>query len=79
MKECVIGEDKQIKQLEDTNKKVLEIIEEYGGIEGDHHRCWVIDQIIRLIKGDAYENWVAEMKDGEDGPNTYEWLEGIAP
>jgi hypothetical protein len=26
-----------------------------------------------------YKNWVIEMKDGEDGPDTYGYDEGIAP
>ena len=64
---------------EGENKKALETIEHYGGIGGDHHRCWVIDQVVRAITGDDYEDWVAEMKDGEEGPNTYGWDEGIAP
>lgn len=68
-----------LEQLQAKNKKALEIIEQYGGIEGDHHRCWVIDQVARLLNGDDYERWVTEMKDGVDGPNTYGWDEGIAP
>ncbi len=26
-----------------------------------------------------YLQWVQEHNDGDDGPNTYEWDEGIAP
>lgn len=26
-----------------------------------------------------YERWVIEMKNGDDGPNTYDYDEGIAP
>jgi hypothetical protein len=57
----------------------LEIIERYGGIDGEHHKMWVIDQIARALLGDAYPQWVVDMKAGEDGPNTYDWDEGIAP
>lgn len=60
-------------------KAALVIIERYGGIEGDHHRAWVIDQVVRKLKGDAYEAWVVEMCDGVDGPNTYDWDVGIPP
>ena len=28
---------------------------------------------------EAYHKWVAECKDGEDGPNTYDYDQGIAP
>jgi hypothetical protein len=51
----------------------------YGQIGGDHHKAWVIDQMVRALTGDQYEQWVREAKDGEDGPNTYDWDEGIAP
>ena len=26
-----------------------------------------------------YEKWVKDAKSGKDGPNTYDWDEGIAP
>jgi hypothetical protein len=79
-------------------------IEQYGGIDGDHHKDWVLDQIARILKGtpviveqarwegdytewrvhtgtvtQRYLDWVVEMKNGEDGPDTYEYSEGIAP
>lgn len=73
----------------------------YGGFQGDHHRAWAIDQMVRLLTGCAYpgetldeyldqahkgrtpsvlySEWVAARKRGEDGPDTYEWDEGIPP
>ena len=81
----------------------LHFIERYGGIDGDHHKQWLIDQVARLLNGASvdivearwksgaaeyrisvgtsakYTTWVKEMKDGEDGPDTYTWEEGIAP
>jgi hypothetical protein len=60
-------------------KEALGFAESYGGIDGEHHKTWVIDQMVRALTGKRYATWVAEMKDGEDGPNTYEWNEGIAP
>ena len=64
---------------EQAIKGALEVIERYGGIDGGHHKQWVIDQVARHLLGDQYTQWVVDMKDGEDGPNTYEWDEGIAP
>ena len=26
-------------------------IEKYGGIDGDHHKQWVLDQVARILKG----------------------------
>ena len=57
----------------------LEIARNFGGIEGDHHRAWTIDQMVRALTGDGYEDWVAKANAGDDGPDTYEWGTGIAP
>lgn len=57
----------------------LKIAFEYGAYDGGHHKMWTIDQMVRALTGSDYSNWVAEFKNGEDGPETYEWDEGIAP
>lgn len=57
----------------------LDLAAKYGGIDGDHHKAWVIDQMVRALAGDRYETFVSFVCSGEDGPNTYEWNEGIAP
>ena len=51
----------------------------YGGIDGDYHKAWVIDQMVRALTGDQYGKVVAAARSGEDGPQTYDWNEGIAP
>jgi hypothetical protein len=80
----------------------LEFAED-GPTDGDHHKMWVIDQMVRALTGcplvgqtrtdvhgqsytyaiqgesEEYRAWVAGVKAGEDGPETYEWDEGIAP
>ena len=65
--------------MEDKLREALDLIERYGGIDGGHHKQWVLDQVARALLDDGYEDWVAEMKDGEDGSDTYDWDEGIAP
>jgi hypothetical protein len=52
---------------------------EFGQIDGDHHKAWVIDQMLRALTGDRYEQVITEWCEGEDGPETYSWDEGIAP
>lgn len=79
-------------------------IEMYSGIDGSHHKDWLIDQVARILKGtkvvvkvakwenghtaqrftlgeppSSYWDWVKEMEDGEDGPNTYIYNFGVAP
>ena len=58
--------------------KALQLITCYGGIDGAHHKQWLIDQVVRAL-ADNYDAWVAEWQKGEDGPNTYEWDTGVAP
>ena len=79
-------------------EKALEYAFKYGGIDGGHHKMWVIDQMVRALTGcpdieqeaawgyysvqgesEEYEEWVRRHCDGEDGPDTYEWDEGIPP
>lgn len=53
-------------------------IHQYGGIDGGHHKQWVLDQVVRCLVPN-YAEWVKEQKAGEDGPETYEWDVGIPP
>lgn len=59
--------------------QAIDFILQHGGIDGGHHKQWVLDQVLRILAGEAYEVLVEEYCDGEDDPNTYEWDEGIAP
>lgn len=60
-------------------QEAIAIAVQYGGIDGAHHKSWVIDQMVRLLAGDEYDDIVREACDGVDGPDTYEWDTGIAP
>ncbi len=68
-----------VRNMHDPVEMALEFALCYGSIEGDHHKMWVIDQMVRALTGDGYEQWIIGAKDGEDGPDTYEWTVGIAP
>lgn len=63
----------------DRCKKAIEMAVQHGGHDGDHHKTWCIDQMVRILAGDDYLRVVAEACEGEDGPNTYDWDEGIPP
>jgi hypothetical protein len=67
--------------MTDTEKvqKAIELATQYGGIDGDDHKDWVIDQIVRVLAGERYDEVIRKAKAGEDGPETYNWNEGIAP
>jgi len=89
--------------MKERIKKALEVAVEYGGIDGDHHKAWVIDQMVRELTGcptvqeegtdvhgkkytydalgesEEYQELVRTAREGEDGPETYDWETGIAP
>lgn len=62
-------------------RAALTVAFSYGQIDGAHHKTWVIDQIVRELICDEflYERALKEYMSGEDGPETYEWDQGIAP
>ena len=67
--------------MDDTQRvtAAIEIISKYGGIDGGHHKQWVLDQVMRILLHDCYDEWLATYCKGEDGPDTYSWDTGIAP
>jgi len=64
---------------EEKIQAAIDLAVKYGGIDGAHHKDWVIDQMVRVLAGEKYEEIVREACDGEDGANTYSWEVGIAP
>ncbi len=64
--------------LEERIFEALAIAFDYGQIDGAHHKTWVIDQMVRCLAAD-YDEWVANFRNGEDGPDTYSWDDGVAP
>jgi hypothetical protein len=50
----------------------------FGMIPGEHHKQWVIDQMLHAVLGDKYQEWLIRMNSipgYEDEP----WDTGIAP
>lgn len=64
----------QHENLQNTYKqrieKAVEIAEDDGQYDGEHHKIWVIDQMVRTLTSDQYEKFM------ERNP---EWDTGIAP
>lgn len=42
----------------DSASKVLELIFNYGQIDGSHHKLWVLDQIARTLTNEKYDRFV---------------------
>lgn len=64
---------------ESNVRQALDTLIRYGQIDGAHHKTWVIDQAARLLSGSYYEELIRAANNGEDGPETYTWDEGIPP
>jgi hypothetical protein len=62
-------------------QQALDCIHHYGGIDGAHHKQWLLDRVVLILSGSGakYDEWVAEFQDGDDGPQTYTWDRGVAP
>ena len=59
--------------------KALEIAFQYSQIDGEHHKAWAIDQMVRALLGDGYEAWVKNYKHDDETGDEYDWDVGIAP
>lgn len=68
-----------LKEKDKKIEKVLELIFQYGQIDGAHHKLWVIDQIVRILTGDKYKEWVEKYTYDEETGEYYTWDKGIAP
>lgn len=40
----------------------LRYIADYGAIDGDHHRAWLLDQVLRILKGTPVKLSMAEWR-----------------
>lgn len=61
-------------------EEALNLAWSYGQIGGEHHKLWVIDQMVRALCGskEEYNKWV-EAYQTPDGEDYWEWDTGIAP
>lgn len=54
----------------------IRVAEDWGHAEGDHHKAWVIDQMVRALTGVDYEHWVAAYEASNEGSI---WIQGVSP
>jgi len=66
--------------LEERVAGALKVAYEYGGCDGAGHKQWVIDQMVKALTGDEYEEWVKKFNRGYTGEeDDFLWDEGRAP
>lgn len=57
----------------ERTEQAINLILEYGYIDGAHHKQWLLDQVLRVLAGERYDEMVAPVDDVDD------WDIGIAP
>lgn len=69
------------KDIEERIEKALKIAWSFGQIDGDHHKMWVIDQMVRELCGndEEYKKWVDVYEAPVGYEDCYKWDTGIAP
>lgn len=81
--ECEICYENSKRSLTDREVRIKEFIENWGMVDGAHHKQWVIDQIMRILLDTEYDKWLIGYQeyteDDDGGYNEYEWDEGVAP
>jgi hypothetical protein len=60
-------------------QSALTVAFNHGGTDESHHLHWVVDRMVRALTRFEYPAWVKKRKAGDEGPDTYDWDEGIAP
>ena len=70
----IAARDAQIATMRTQVETAINLAVRFGGIDGDHHKAWVIDQMVRALAGEEYENLVKDVCGG-----IYDWDVGIAP
>ena len=62
-------------------QKALDVIQQNGGVDGSHHKQWVLDQVARILTEtpEAYQVWCRSYSYDDKGEYYGEWDEGIAP
>src|SRR3954469_12591 len=77
------SEEKEVKLkiFKERIEAIKDLASRYAGIDGEHHKQWLIDQIIRVVLAGDYQDFIAEYNNfkDQDGKSYGEWDEGIAP
>ena len=67
--------------IDDRIQNALNIAWDNGTIDGDWHKMWVIDQMVRALCGseEEYNKWVMSYEEPLEDGDCYKWERGIAP
>lgn len=70
---------KENHHLKQARNKAIGIAEQYAQIDGEHHKMWVIDQMLRELLGNSYDAWLEDYNQYSEENDYAKWDCGIAP
>ena len=76
MRDCCKKIQSKLDKSDNQALLVGEKIIQYGMIDGARHKQWLLDQTLRILLGDGYQEIIDEMNSNEEFEP---WDEGIAP
>lgn len=61
--------------------EIVKQIEQYGMIDGGHHKQWLLTETLRIALGDKFDEWYNKFNayTDEDGEEYDDWDKGIPP
>lgn len=70
-----------MKNVEKLRDEAVDLILQYGMIDGSHHKQWVLDQVLRILLDTEYDGVIETFNSFTDENNELydEWDVGIAP
>lgn len=71
--------EEELERAENKIEKALTLAYNFAQIDGDHHKAWTLDQIVRALTGADYNQWINDYQQVTNGEPMYSWDEGIAP
>lgn len=70
--------EEKLKEYQEKEDKIFKLCADLVDIDGSHHKQWALVEIIKIIKGSEYEEWLEAWETDEDGEYV-ELDKGIAP
>ena len=61
-------------EFSEKEEEVFSLIDQYGDVDGAHHKQWLLDQCMRVLLRNEYSVWFTERYQ-----KGYDWDQGVAP
>ena len=74
--EPTMSKDEIIIDMHTDMEAAVKLAFQHGPFDGAHHKQWVIDQMVRVLLGGNYKDWVEKFNEPDDYDD---WDVGIAP